>query len=376
VTPSYPKTKITIIGLGNLMEGIFEVVRRAVGRNLVPHRVNATTVDAADGLARQARLQAPVTVGDNLKALTDLDPDLIFFAPPPSAAPHVIQNDLRPYYQYLRDQNRPLPVIYAFPPTPHGRYYRDELGADVLVANLIPSALRTIGGKPVQIPTLVTLASPWPEDELERLKTLFGVLGEVTLLDPPDLLKVLGGGATNAALPEVVLDLGLILGRAGWTGNFHRAAEYMRVVLRQGEGPAAPEAPEPVTNTVAGPETELLDAFVRSWTRGVLAYMDEVGLPEDLAASSVRPAVDRMLWLAQEETEAAVHKHTTDSATKGGLLEMALHLYRTEIRPVIEQAAAALPEAPSDQWADELADLVRQTAHRVRAHGERLSESD
>ena len=77
--------KIVIIGLGYLMEYIAPCYRRLLGENLAANVVGVT-VDAADVERKKKAIGIQVILNDNRKALDQMEPDFIFFAPPPSAA--------------------------------------------------------------------------------------------------------------------------------------------------------------------------------------------------------------------------------------------------------------------------------------------------
>ena len=94
--------RITIIGLGNLMEAIFPCIVRAIGRENLSRRVNATTTDRPDLKRKQEALGISVILDDNLAALKKNKADIIFFAPPPRVAPGLILSDLKDYFTYLR----------------------------------------------------------------------------------------------------------------------------------------------------------------------------------------------------------------------------------------------------------------------------------
>jgi len=125
--------KITIIGMGFLMEYIFPCIR-ALADEDISQQVNAVTADAADLEGKQKRLGIPVLLNDNLKALHTLEPNWIFFAPPPTIAPGLVETCLKPYYAECCAAGRPLPVLFAFPPKPAGAYYQEQLGSDLRAA--------------------------------------------------------------------------------------------------------------------------------------------------------------------------------------------------------------------------------------------------
>lgn len=76
------QAKVTIIGLGFLMEYIFPCFRQAKGERTAAE-LNAVTADAGDLNGKRQRLGIPVVLDDNAGALRTLEPDCIFFAPPP-----------------------------------------------------------------------------------------------------------------------------------------------------------------------------------------------------------------------------------------------------------------------------------------------------
>ena len=140
--------KITIIGMGFLMEYIFPCVRGLNGED-TPRLANAVTADAGDLEGKRERLKIPVLLNDSLTALRTLEPDWIFFAPPPTVAPGLVETCLKPYCEQCRAAGRPLPVLFAFPPKPAGAYYQEQLGGDLAVVNIIPNMISTVGSEPV-----------------------------------------------------------------------------------------------------------------------------------------------------------------------------------------------------------------------------------
>ena len=68
--------RITIIGLGNLMESIFPCIVETIGRENLYEQVNATTNDQPDLRRKQEVLGIPVILNDNLAALKKMEPDI------------------------------------------------------------------------------------------------------------------------------------------------------------------------------------------------------------------------------------------------------------------------------------------------------------
>ena len=84
--------------------------------------------------------------------------------------------------------------------------YRDALGDDLLVANIIPNNVTTVAGRPVQDEGhyVCTFATPWPADRLAVLQTLFQGQGAYVHLAPDQLIPMLGGAATISSLWKLV----------------------------------------------------------------------------------------------------------------------------------------------------------------------------
>jgi prephenate dehydrogenase len=93
--------KIVIIGLGFLMEYIFPCFREIFGDD-VKSRIIGVTADEADLAGKKQRMGIDVMLNDNAAALRTLEPDMIFFAPPPPQARPITGEVLVPYFRELR----------------------------------------------------------------------------------------------------------------------------------------------------------------------------------------------------------------------------------------------------------------------------------
>ena len=70
----FSEAKVTIIGLGFLMEYIFPCFRRAMGERAAA-QLNAVTADAGDLEGKRRRLGISVLLNDNAGALRELEAD-------------------------------------------------------------------------------------------------------------------------------------------------------------------------------------------------------------------------------------------------------------------------------------------------------------
>ena len=78
---------------------------------------------------------------------------------------------------------------------PPGQYYRDALGQDVLVCNIIPNNVSKVAGQPVKDEGyyVVSFASQWPAESKQRLKRIFASQGAFVEAPVDKLVPMLGG---------------------------------------------------------------------------------------------------------------------------------------------------------------------------------------
>lgn len=362
--------KITIIGLGNLMEEIFPCISRTLGETNLKAQVNATTVDEADYRQKAERLGINVYLNDNQTALKSLEPDIIFFAPPPSVAPSLIEGDLKDYFSYLREKGASLPAVFAFPPVPDGPAYRKVLGDDLLIIRILPSALKSIGGVPIQGTAMATADIPWPEDRMEQVRRIWSHMGGLLELKPDQLLKVLGGGVICHATPEMVLLVSDLLEESGQPVDYPKIASCMRGYRQEATGFSRPESLPCAIDDVPSPLRETLGGIINAWSIGVTDYMKQIDLAEGLGDMMMTAMLDQMLWLAQAESRKTINAMTSVSATKGGVLEKALLIMESDLKPTIRAAMTS----SDNTWQTQLQQQVKDTADRVFAHGQALNQ--
>ncbi len=350
--------RVTIIGVGNLIEVIWPTVEKNIGGPDVAERVIGVTADASDLERKAAHFGFEMVLDDNLAALNRNAPDVIMFAPPPSIAPGLIESVLQPYFSQRRSAGEPLPELYAFPPVPAGATYREVLGDDVLVANIIPNNVTSIAGEPLDDEGyyVCTFASPWPEDRLQALRSTFEGQGAFVRLEPHQLIPMLGGAAPVSALwfaVPVVADL---------VGASHTdVGRFLRAQLN----PDAERASPP-------PKADTLAAMIRGWHRGVRRYYEQTDIEPAQAELLLTRSFDLTLHTTAAEPREVLTGHSVGAATKGGVLEKAIHQTRSLLLPEIEVAFAA---DRGSEWEEQLGELVVETCRIVREHGETLAAS-
>ena len=203
--------KIVIIGLGYLMEYIAPCYQKLLGENLATNVVGVTA-DAADVERKEKAIGIRVILNDNLKALREMEPDFIFFAPPPSVAPGLTESVLVPYFREIRQAGKPIPTLYVFPPNPVGKFYMDKLGEDLKIVNILPNMINEIAGENVTAAGFTMITFPddqdnWKQEDLDFLRRFWAPLGNTVFLNPAQVKAALSVSCVNQMLSEIFYDV-------------------------------------------------------------------------------------------------------------------------------------------------------------------------
>ena len=367
--------RITIIGLGNLMESIFPCIVETIGRENLYEQVNATTNDQPDLRRKQEVLGIPVILNDNLAALKKMEPDIIFFAPPPHIAPHIIRSEFKDYFGYIRNKSAAAPEIYAFPPTPSGAFYEEILGNDILVVNILPHPVRVIGGKPLKDEGFYsrTFNRPWPQESTARLKRIFETMGDGIDLKPDEIVPMMGAWIMLEVLSEVVTTIADTLEERGKPTGHKIVSKYMRAKARQMLSSSGVGAGISGTEPIEAPLELILDNVTLAWYEGIRNYFQEVNFPLELSMRILNLLMDFQLHILEAEDRDVVDKNTVMAATKGGVLEKGIHCYHQTIEAALKDEIKQMPAKSTEQWKDALSAKVTGAAHAVRKHGMTLS---
>lgn len=368
--------RFAIIGLGRLMEVIWHCLSGCFGGDDVAKRAIGTTADAADLARKRAFFGIPVQLADNLAALESNRPDIIFFAPPPSIAPGEIDATLRDYFVRLRRAQSPIPEIYAFPPMPPGKHYRDILGEDVLVANIIPNNVHRIGGRPVvdEGYYACTFSGDWPTASRQRLQRVFASQGAMVEVPPDKLVPMLGGTCTFFGLWHFVPVLTGLLQAHGMKVDHNQVGSHLRALCQQLGGFMPAHSAPAVRIAQAAPWLDgLLDSVARAWWEGVRRYFADIDFPPEATHTILTRGFDVILHTVQSEPREVLDHHAFGAATKGGVLEKAIHTFHQLIEPLFETGVKAGDTLDPTEFAAELTARVTRTAHIVGLHGLRLA---
>ena len=306
--------RIAIIGMGRLMETIrpcYAALLETPER--LSKQVIATTIDERGLREKNARLGFTVLLGQNDEMLHSLMPDLILFAPPPHDALPLAESVLAPYGQFCLENGIPVPIVFAFPPSPGPEQYAARLPAAMKTAVVVP-CLGADGG-------FVLASVPHGERESgirSLIEQFFRPMASVLFLESSGIPAYLG----SACMYPV-------------TGNL-----YCDV------------------NDVFGEDDRLLSAAVQGWRAGIADYRTEIGI--DVAEDEILEQTDNYLRAAKNGGRRALTRLNLEECTPGGIAERVLIAYTGGVSNTLLSLKKELSEGS-------LARLVRDEAKRLSA---------
>lgn len=369
--------RFVIIGMGYLMEYIAPCYSKLLGDKKAEQMLGVT----AEPQAVQTKAKAtgiPVILNDNAGALRRMEPDIILFAPPPSLAAPLTESVLVPYFAECRAAGKELPMLFAFPPKPEGKYYQEQLGHDCKVVNILPNMISEICGRTCAEAgfTMVTLpeSHTWQPEELDFIRRFWQPLGQVVFLTPAEVQVALAVSCSNQMLSEIFLDMQTALPEA-YHESASALAEAARAYLMEKLGY---QPPQPVESSVQAVPPAMLEA-VKKVTyhahRGTLKFMLEKGFDADKAETIQRMNYDLNLRKVQLMPREELRRATRHHATRGGVLERACISYTQNWQDSVCSHFAKYPDwTPDAQWAEALEDGFVQMSQDVFDHLSQLAK--
>lgn len=350
--------KLVIIGMGYLMEYIAPCYQALPGISL-RERAMGVTADAQAVAAKEQATGIPVILNDNAGALRKMNPDVILFAPPPSLAASLTEQVLVPYYKERKAAGEELPLLFAFPPTPVGSYYQEQLGAECRVANILPNMIREIAGRPSEEAgfTMVTLPENhgWNREELAFLTDFFAPLGQVVFLTPQEVKGALAVSCSNQMLTEVLLDMEEALNRNGNPVTLSDLAQAARAYLLEKLGYVPPQPVESSVQVVSPTLLEAVKKVTYHAYQGTMEFLTGKGFDREKAEAIQRMNYDLNLRKAQLMEKPELRRATRNHATRGGVLECACISYTRHWQKEIGDRFAGFPGwTPDGAWAEAL----------------------
>ncbi len=378
---TYKGTRIAMIGVGFLLEYIFPCVRQLTGPENLAGCVMGTSADEAAIAGKQERMGIRILYKDNARMLREIEPQIIVYGPQPVFAAEIAQADLKPYYDELREAGRPLPDLYVAPPSPVGKFYRDLLGQDVHVVNMLPNMLTRIAGHDVarQGVTAVTYAQGdcWSDEKKDRLRCFFAPYGRTVEVPYDQVMTFLGGQCALQAVTEYVHTIFSALKRAGQEISHQRIASAMRALFREQYRYAYPSPIACSSEDVPAGLRPPLAGTVVSLFEGVSDACTALGMTHEMVLELMTSWLDLHLSALQTEERSDTERQTANHATKGGVAEMGLRVYYRMIDYPLSQLFSE-PAAAAQRFTPQLAAQLRSAAAHntktVQQHGSRLGQ--
>ena len=370
------KPKLVILGMGFLMEHLKPCYHHLYGEDLSPY-IAASTHSAQKAPQRAKQMGFPVVCQGELELLRAHQPELILFAPIPTAAPGLVERAVAPYYAGLREQGLPLPDVYALPPPPPPDYYQEKLGADVHIVNILPNMATTLAGRDIsqEGATLLTFpeGAPWPQENLDRLVEFLRPVGGTITVPLRHTTTVLGCYVCSHVIQETAHTIAAALTQAGLPVTYSQLASAMRSRLLQVSGRRFPDSLACFAQA-AGAAQPLAEAVLDRFVAGMRSFNQQAGIPQEVGDAVLFSQTDLFLQSAQLLDWEEIQVNNSHHATKGGILEMALRTFHQSVEEGLFQRAldcrTGRPTPQLEQWVEEGARLISQ---RVAEHGGRLA---
>lgn len=372
------KPKIAIIGMGFLMSYLKPCYHHILGDNL-QNNIVASTATAETTKRKSEAMGFPVQCQDYFNMLVNFEPDIIFFSPPPSAAKSMAKDILTPYYSGLRNKEMQLPDLYAFPPSPDGKFYIDTIGNDINVVNILPNMASSLKGRNIAKESYTIFnfpdGHPWPKNNYERLVDFFSPIG-YTLTVPAKQFSTMLGGFVGSHISEelaIAISTGISLSNNGKV-SFSEIAGSMRYSFLKNNSRCI-ENSLPCSLIGVSSLDSILNKIISEWTNGMLSFYISENMEESLGKNILIPQIDIFLQSAQLLTESEIEYNNSCHATKGGLLEKALFYYDTNIKDKLISTFSHYPEENFDEGLyGFIFDSGFEIAKAVSDHGKRFSD--
>ena len=371
------KPKIAIIGMGFLMSYLKPCYHNLYGENL-SENITASTATASTVKKKSEAMGFPVQCQDYYNMLVNFEPDMIFFAPPPSAAKEMAKDILAPYYSMLRKKGSALPDLYAYPPSPDGEFYLKTIGNDINVVNILPNMACKLKGKDISKESYTIFnipdGHPWPEKNFKRLDAFFSPIGYNVVVPANNFHTMLGGFVASHLSEELAMAVSKGLSETGINIEFSKLASSMRYSFLKNNNRHFENA-LPCSLTDDEKLDSVLENIIMAWMEGMADFSVSQNMDEQLANDIIIPQIDIFLQSAQLLTAEEIEYNNSCHATKGGILEKALFVYNGGIKQKIEKTLAEYKTFIFDK---SFYDFVKEsgflTAKEVSDHGRKFAD--
>ncbi|WP_371804706.1 NAD(P)-binding domain-containing protein [Candidatus Lokiarchaeum ossiferum] len=372
--------KVTIIGFGNLAESLFYYLEQFIGPENYLSQINATTADVETIEKKRNKYGISIILENNVEALKLLQPDIIFFSPPPSVAPRIIQNELTKYFDFIRQHNLPLPDIYAFPPVPDAELYQTLLGKNVQVVTILPNDVREIGSKRLigEGVTFCVFPSKWKQESYSRLRRFLSPFGEIYTFKTPEILPILSTRVLTTAFAQIVVKTTEIVkkkleGTQIKVSHNNIAKTFQNLFLNFKDSKVELDTFES-SFKLDNITKKSLESIIIAWYSGILEYTRKQNFPHEKADFIVSSMLDLILQLSVNVPKEKLNDLLFISATKGGLLETCLNYIQINIFEHLQDILTVDTILEKEQVKSKIYNEVINACNIVLEHGKNLTK--
>lgn len=338
--------KFVVIGTGFIGKYMGKGMRKVLGtEDLQGHAFGIKAHDTGVK-EKEAELGFAVSVKDTGAVLEREKPSIIIFSAPPEVAPDIVTGTLLPYYEQCRRENRPLPDLYSFIPSPSADWMCTQLGSDANVVKILPNILDVVCGydlSPVGINYISYATHLWPEERKDILIKCMSAYGYTVETDDTDSLVLLAGKITSHVCYEIAYTISEVCYFCGRyvtvnaIGNAMRKAQYEIL----------PELPKIGTCTDRDIPAELksfFPGFMNAWFTGLNRFTiehkskitDRDAVYVDMCSFALN------VFPIRYETREELEQDTKNAATKGGILERGNEYYYETVEDGIKSEIKAI----------------------------------
>lgn len=364
--------KLFILGTGFLAQYLMPCYRHMLGEDFGAQMlgVKATARNIEE---TRANCPFPVEIQGADGSLRRFSPDIIVIGVRPQQVTQVVGDTLAPYFDELRRDGRPLPLLYVLAPDPTVDYYRDALGEDVLAVYQYPNMTRELGGRDVSQVGVAFVTfdkrAVWPVEARAQAMRFLEPVGKVFEIGADQASPFIALQCACHVLFDVCFLIEDELDAAGRKLTHSEVASAMRRAFR-------PLFTEEVAGIIPCLEEldddalkELLRRFIYAWREGLVDFARFEGLPEAASVRNIAGTIESICMQVQTETRAALEAITRSHATPDGYLEMALRTFRSGAPALESDVRSLICGAEVERFDEDVRALAFRIAHAVSEHG-------
>lgn len=323
--------KFVVIGTGFIGKYMGKGIRNVTGCKDLHGIAFGIKGHDRDVSKKAAELGYDVSVNDTARVLERENPTIIIFSAPPEAAPQIVTDILVPYYDKCRQEQRPMPDLYSFIPSPSARWMCGKLGGDANVVKILPNILDNVCGfdlSPVGINYISFPSHQWEEDRKAVLMKLLSPYGFTAQVSDTDSLVLLAGKITSHVCYEVSYTIYDACRRNGFDTKLNDIGSAMRKAQHE----ILPTLPfisrcgdEGIPNTLK----PFFKPFMEAWYKGLRRFTTE---NKDVVSNDDARHIDMCsfalnVFPIRYRPKEELEQDTKNAATKGGILERGIEVF-------------------------------------------------